>query len=121
MPDGVVDEVGEPIDGSIVVEVGEPVDDAIVVEEDEMSDDEVAEDEDEDMSDGGAGTGVESEARTGEMATSPTNPTARPTSKRRYIDAPIYGLPDSIPGHLRVGPDHLLTNPKTDQFPQRRL
>jgi hypothetical protein len=97
LDDGIVvdeDEDDVVIDFFPVVDVDE--DDVVmalfaVVEED---DEDEEEDEDVAVSDGGEGNGVESVAKTGEMATSPTNPTARATSERRCMNTPISRLPD---------------------------
>ena len=112
MDDVVVDE--SSVSESLVVEVvldelvldEDLPDDGIVVDEDDEEDDAVAvvgvdEDVEEsnNITDGGD-SDVESVAKTGEMATSPTSPTAEATSERRYMGTPICRLPDrSRPGH----------------------
>jgi hypothetical protein len=110
--DVVVDE--SPAVESVVVEVvldDVLAEDGMVVDVDEddeaiavvgVDDEDV--DESNNITDGGDSDDVESVAKTGDMATSPTNPTAEATSERRYMDTPLCRLPDrSRPGHHRAG------------------
>jgi hypothetical protein len=89
---GAVDDVvvlaDDVSDGIVVDDVDEDVVIAVVgvVEEDEEDEDEEGERSVAHGGDGDVGALV---AKTGEIATSPRNPTARPTSERRYIDTPI--------------------------------
>ncbi len=79
LSDGIV------VDEEVVIAVGAVVDDE---EEDEEEEDEEGE---RSVAHGGDGDLGASVAKTGEMATTPRNPTARPTSERRYMDTPYLG------------------------------
>jgi hypothetical protein len=99
--DGRVEVVGDVDFGAVdeVVVLPDDLPDGIVVDEDvviavvAVVDDEEEEEEDEEgersVAHGGDGDVGASVAKTGEMATTARNPTARPTSERRYIDTPI--------------------------------
>jgi hypothetical protein len=75
LPDGIV------VDEDVVIAVVAVVDDEEEEEEDEEGERSVAH--------GGDGDVGASVAKTGEIATTARNPTARPTSERRYIETPI--------------------------------
>jgi hypothetical protein len=77
-----------PDDGIVVDDVDEDGAIALVGVVDEEEEDE-DEDGESSMAHGGDADVGPSVARTGEIATRPRNPTARPTSERRYIDTPI--------------------------------